>query len=241
MNNNNTVTTNTFAAPVDEFYFGIGDSNGDATEWTGAGNYDIAAVGQSSGATMTKTSIDHVGDGSGNVYGSAAFTIHKGILTVSLNSTTPSGTQTAGAGKDVLKLNLVATGDDITVSDIYYAKGGTGVITGVNDAKWCNEDATTTYHSWTGATAWLNAGRDWSAGVVGATLQVAAGTTKVIKLNGDTTGAVNPNTLQFSVKVGGALASGIKWADSSNNAGVPVTVDLTTTKNLPVDGGGMSY
>jgi len=253
LGNNNTVTAGTSATAghttgthVDEFYFGIGAGAGGTHalwgEAAGASYYLITATGNSSGATITATTINSLGvAGTGTVSGSNAFTIHKGILTATLSATTPSGTQTAGTGKDVLKVNLTATGDDITVTDIDFTKGGTATVSGTGAAKWTSDDATINYWTFASGTAWLNAARNASAsGTAVTTLTIAAGTTKVIKLNGDTTGAASTQTLQYNVAPS-TLTSGVKWKDTSTNSGTAITVDLTTTKNLPVNGGGLSY
>ncbi len=230
-------SSGTVTIGTDEFYFGIGDSSGDGTQWGGAGNYSIIANGQSSGVTIPQANIDDLGTGAGNVWGSNAYTIHKGILTVSLNSGSPSGTQTAGIGKDVLKLNFVATGDDITIIELENQKSGTAVVAGPANAKWCNDAATVTYWDFIGAGNWLSGPLNTTTmGTFANTLQIGAGSTLVVKLNGDTTGAVNPNTLQYTLAGGTWNVSGVIWADSSL-----ATVDLTTTKNLPVNGGAMSY
>ena len=223
----------------DEFYFGIGDAGGTWATWGGAGNYSVIANGQSSGVTIPQANIDDLGTGAGNVWGGNAYTIHKGILTVSLNSGSPQGTQTAGAGKDVLKLNLVATGDDITVTDLQTQRSGTAVVAGPGNAKWCNDAATMTYWDFLGAGNWLGLPTLDTAvmGTPANVLQIGAGSTAVVKLNGDTTGATNPNTLQYTVNGGGwGFISGVVWNDSSL-----ANVDLLTTKNLPVNGGAMSY
>lgn len=74
------------------------------------------------------------------------------------------------------------------------------------------------------------------------TITVGAGTTKTIKVFGDTTGAGTTKTLQLSVKANGtagkaATTSGLSWEDVQNNA----AVDTLLTKNLPVSGGSLLY
>lgn len=223
---------------ADEFYFGIGDSDGDWTEWWAAGNYSVIANGQASGVLIPQVGIT---DGAGFVWGSNDFTIHKGFLTVSLNASSPSGTQTAGVAKEVLRLNLVATGDDITVTNIEVVPSGTALANIAASAsglvKWTNDTNTVTYYSDTTGAPLLSAPFDWTAmNTPGNILQIGAGSTKVIRLNGDTTGATNPDTYQVTVDTSAVTTSGIVWSDSSGAA-----VDLTTTKNLPVNGGAMSY
>lgn len=235
MGDKNSVTTSTTARTI-----GIGDETGDGSDWGGAGSYNITATGQSSGATITATDIDSVGDGSGNVYGSNNFTMHKGTLSVALASDSPAATQGAGAGKEVIRLVLTATGDEITVLDIEYVKGGTATVTGTGEAKWCEAGSTgsctsTTYYSWASGTAWLNAGRNWTGGTAGATLAVGEGSSLSIALNGDTGGAGTNETLQYTID-GSTLTSGLKYEDSSG-----VDIDLDTTLNLPVNGNTLTY
>lgn len=74
------------------------------------------------------------------------------------------------------------------------------------------------------------------------TITVGAGTTKIIKVFADTTGAETTKTLQLSVKANGtagkaATTSGLSWEDVQNNT----AVDSALTKNLPVSGGSLLY
>ena len=268
--------------------FGLGDSDSDNSTWGGAGSYNITATGRSSGTTLTETNIDSIGDGNGNVYGSNSFYIFKGVLTVSLNASTPSGTQTAGAGSEALRFNLTATGDDLTVSEIEFCVNGTATaVTGTGDVTLKSEDLGTTYATLTQAIydgTWddlggngVNAGTYYqmdpgvtgqscfSMGVTGETgvtvadqasesitdttvaftntITIGAGTTKVVRLFGDTTGAASTKTLQVSIgpnstSANAATTSGLSYADTSGTEVDTVTV---ITKGLPLTGGSLSY
>ena len=111
-------------------------------------DYNIVATGQSSGATILKDTINNLGtDNAANnvAYGSNGFSAHKGILTVSLNASSPSGTQTPGAEKEVLRLDLVATGDDVIVRELELKNSGTVAITGGGVVTIKSSDLGTTY------------------------------------------------------------------------------------------------
>jgi len=277
------------------YQIGIADSNGDNSEGNGAGgagSYSITAKGVASGSTISPTDIDSVGDGSGNVYASNDFTFHKGILTVSKNASSPSGTSIAGSNQEVLRLDMTAVGDDIAVDEMEFCVSGSATdINGTGDVTLKNSDGSVTYATMTAATFdgyWDDEGGDgsnagtyypmdpgndleycFSLGVKGETgvdkysadedispgganlaktteefttqITVSAGETKVIKLYGDTTSAATNKTLQISLKPHGTAAnaatvSGLSYEDSSGT-----TVDLTTTKNLPVTGGSLLF
>ena len=73
------------------------------------------------------------------------------------------------------------------------------------------------------------------------TISITAGDTITIKLYGDTTGFTTNDSLQISVMPNSSSAykvftSGLEYEDSSGT-----DVDLTTTKNLPVDGNTLTY
>ena len=73
------------------------------------------------------------------------------------------------------------------------------------------------------------------------TIGITAGTTKVLRLFGDTTGAASTKTLQVMIGPNSdtdndATTSGLSYADSSGTE-----IDQTVTKNLPLVGGGLSY
>ena len=248
------------------------------TLWSVAANaandYWIVATGQSSGATILKTTINSLGtSGAGQVFGSNGFSIHKGILTVSLNASSPSGTQTAGTGKEVLRLNLTATGDDVTIRALELKNGGTATITGTGSLTVKSDDLGTTYATLTGANCntYIAAGNiclevgvaivvgpngctvQAADGAIGScaggwtaadNLQIAAGTTKVVRIFGDTTGALSTKTYQMSLDVPSSNAVSLYGAVYKDSSGTDVGLAAGTypaTKNLPLAGGSLSY
>ena len=244
---------------ADTLEIGLGDATGTDTTWGAAGAYSagsylISATGGSSGTTITpacinSTSDDGVGTaagcsaaGAGNIAASYVQYLYDGVLTVGLATGSPSGTQVAGPGKEVLRLSLTATGDDITINDIEFVVAGTCTVNGTAVTTLVSEDGNTTYESWAAA-AGLNLS-DFNVSVDGGAawtkaLQIASGTTKVIKLKGDTSGCVSTNTLSVSLDAPTAAfgtIAGIEWQNASAN-----NVDSALTKILPVVGGGLSY
>jgi hypothetical protein len=262
---------------------GLGDDDGDDSVWTGqdatavAGSYLVTATGANSGATITATNIDSVGDSTGNVVASYQHKVYDGVLVVSKNSASPSGTATAGANKEMLRLDLQAVGDDITILEMEFCIAGTATVTGTGDVTIKSSDLGTTYATLTqsGFDAYwdslVNAGTyypmdpsneadcltiggtaqtsDSTAGKIAksiepftTTLQVAEGTTKTVKVFGDTTGAASTKTLQLSLQkmstpsTYATTTSGIEWQNNSANA-----VDEALTKNSPVTGGSLDY
>jgi len=278
-------------ASTTSVYAGIGNDSADGTyETNGDGNYDITARGLSSGTAITKATITSDGADTGAIYVSNAYTFHKGILTVSKNANSPSGTQTAGGGKEVLRFDLTATGDDILISELEFCMSGSAdAVTGTGDVTLKSSDEATTYGTITqalyedywqdfggaanNATTWypmdvVATGQNcFSFGTETATnvaiftddedstgqgtkefttpISVTAGETKTLKLFGDTTGAATNKTLQVTIGPNPTSAkaittSGVRYVDSSTDA-AGTTVDLTTTKNLPVVGGSLVY
>lgn len=225
---------------------GIGDSDSDASTWGttragAAGNYAIVANGRDAGSTVTAANIDSIGDGAGNVAGGDAFGVFDGVLTVGLDANSPSGVQTAGTGKEILRFWLTATGDEITVYDLGFitsgsATGGaaTGQIEGTGNSTLFSTDRSITYADWTttevtqpldagttgihvssGENTTNDAGTD---GTIGwdTVLTIGAGQTKVLVLAGDTTGAGGASTsksLQARIDDEGATGSGVQWMD----------------------------
>ena len=286
INDKDQVTTSTTSR-----YFGLADADGDNSDWDSTGKYSITAKGVSSGSTIDN--INTTGTAAGYVYGSNAFTFHKGILTISLNSASPSGSSTAGANKPLIYLDLAATGDDITINGIEFCYSGVaGNATG-GSLVLKSSDGSTTYGTITATefdNYWDDIGGDGSnagsfiplkTGVAGTvtsanqgncfswgrtgqvtiydqsthntdstgkamdaftnTISITAGDTITIKLYGDTTGFTTNDSLQISVMPNSATAykvftSGLEYEDSSGT-----DVDLTTTKNLPVDGNTLTY
>ncbi len=135
-----------------DIFIGIGDSDGDNSTWAGAGSYMITAKGSSSGATVTAANITSTGAAGGYVYGSENFTVHKGILTVTLNSNSPDGTATAGAGKEVMRFDLTATGDDIQLNEIEFCVSGSATdVTGLGSVTLKDSSGSNTYATITAA------------------------------------------------------------------------------------------
>lgn len=241
-----------------------------------ANDYWITANGQSSGAVILKSTINSLGTtAASQVFGSNDFSVHKGILTVSLNASSPSGTQTAGAGKEVLRLNLTATGDDVTMRALELKNGGTATITGTDTLTVKSDDLGTTYATLTGANCntYIATGNiclesstsstivigpngctvQAADGAIGScaggwtsadNLQIAAGTTKVVRIFGDTTGALSTKTYQMTV---GAPTSnpvskeGVVYKDSSGTDVGLAAGTYPAIKNLPLSGGSLSY
>ncbi len=196
--------------------------------------------------TLTEANIDSVGDGSGTIVASYVQYLYDGILTVTLNSASPSGTATAGANKQLLKLDLTATGDDITINDIEFITGGTCTVAGTAITTLQSADLGTTYAEWTAAVSITGATpQDFNFSVDetntawNTALIIEAGTTKSVVLVGDTTGCTTNETLQVSLDNPAASAgttAGIEWA----NAGA-TNVDSALTQDLPIVGNSLVY
>jgi len=226
---------------------GLGDASGDDGDWgangaEAAGSYLIVATGQQSGATITATNIDSLGTGAGNVVASYVHYLYDGVLTASLNSASPSGTQTPGSGKAIMYLDLTATGDEITINNIEVLMSGSATITGNTAAYWQTLDGSTTYATFAAGTVWMADTSDFdvlnddSDTTFDTVLKVAAGETKTIRLIGDTTGGATNKTIQASITGSTNTTSGISWQNREGNA-----VDATLTKNLPVNGGSLVF
>lgn len=258
-------TTNGTVEDLDNTW---GDAAGDQDYW-------IVATGQSSGVTISKDTINSTTSAtSGQVFASNGFSAHKGILTVSLNASSPNGTQTPGANKEVLRLNLVATGDDIVVRELELVNSGTATITGTGSLTVKSDDGGTTYATVTSANANTYGGStaplaaQLSIGPFGCTvgaasatgdacagawaaadnLTVAAGTTKVVRIYGDTTGAASTTTYQMSVSNSAANKTTTYGVTYYASDAVPVgnrtgSADMLhpATKNLPLTGGSLTY
>lgn len=226
---------------------GLGDTSGDASAWgidgaTAANNYNITATGKSSGQTITATTITSTGAAGGNIQSSRNMAVFAGLLTITKSASQPTGLL-GGDNMDLLKFDLTATGDTITINDIEfpYTLNCTTATTGAATLR----SGSTTYATWTGgAISWMggdNAAGNRSISVLGAesaiergagtsittgfdtALTIGAGDTKTLVLAGDTSGCTTTNqSFQASVGPGkagtrvlkAALASGIKWQDS---------------------------
>ncbi|MFA5412918.1 MAG: hypothetical protein WC348_00005, partial [Patescibacteria group bacterium] len=246
-------------------------------------DYYIIANGQSSGAIIDMNTINSLGTTAvSQNFASNPFSAHKGILTVSLNASSPSGTQTAGENKEVLRLNLTATGDDVTIRELELKNGGTATITGTGSLTVKSDDLGTTYATVTGANCntysasgnfcletatTLSIGSTAGTGACTAVavadgvgdkcsgywtaddnLQVAAGTTKVIRIFGDTTGALSTKTYQMTVGPDATSMTtvyGVTYRDSSGtDVGdriASTSSSYPATKNLPLSGGSLSF
>ncbi len=131
---------------------GLGDNTGDDSVWASqdgsaiAGSYGMIATGVDSGTTLTATNIDSLGTGAGNIIASYNHKVYKGILVVSKNSSSPSGSQTAGAGKEVLRLDLQAIGDRITINEMEFCVTGSATaVTGTGSVTLKDVSESTTY------------------------------------------------------------------------------------------------
>ena len=227
---------------------GLGDTNGVDAEWNGdagvasAGDYLMTATGISSGTAMTDGNIDSLGTGSGNVVSSFVHKLYDGVLVASISASgTPSGTASPGTAKEMIRIDLKAVGDDITITDLEVVQSGTCDPTGTTAATWQSVDKQTTYESFTAGTAWLDEA-SVSVSVNGGdaftkSIQITAGTTKTVAFFGDTTGCTVNETLGFTVS-GSDTTSGIEWVNDSNSTDY---VDSALTKNLPITGGTFTY
>jgi len=221
--------------PGDAIRIGIGDSNGDDSQWDDFGSYAINAFGASSGMKIPEYTIDSMGDGTGMVFGSNQFYIYRGILKISLNEyLTPGGLQSAGTMKSVLVFDLEAFGDEIRVDDLEFFIAGIAEITGTGAAYLKNYWNYITYAEWpAGTTPWLNPGNSFSvshdaSGFINP-LIVPEGSVQTVMLMGDTNGATTNDTLQVSIDGDWDTTSGIVWHDSSG-----LMVDSMLTASVPV-------
>jgi len=239
---------------------GIADSSGDHSEWIAdtsdycaAGSYTIVATGVASGTTITPANITSSGAAGGDACGSFAHTGHKGVLTVSLSSDTPSGIDVGGNYKEVLRLDLTATGDVITIFDMEFTVSGSADVTGTT-ACYLRKVVggrveTVTYATWASGTSWFDPQRaltDFNVSVdaVGFDLapEIAAGTTLTVALMGDTSNAGTSNkTIQINLQEAPSTSTpgttaGLEWYDSSTT-----NVDSAMTKNLPITGGTIYF
>ncbi|OGF35951.1 hypothetical protein A2482_03370 [Candidatus Falkowbacteria bacterium RIFOXYC2_FULL_48_21] len=227
---------------------GIADGDGDYTDWDGKaeGYYSINAAGLASGQLLDKTKIDATGDGAGGAFGSNPFTLHRGLLKVSLDSGSAGGASKQGKGSDLLKVKLAAVGDDIQVNDIEFVANGTCKPNGSTGTNLRSNDMTVLYAEWDSANS-LNGEmpRTWSLSANEKDLKwnepliIAAGEAKVLRLTGETTGCKTNEFMSVSVSApssGAATKAGIEYQDSSG-----VNIDMKTTKNLPVNGNALIY
>ncbi len=240
------------------FELGLGDATGIGDQWDGAtdlggggaaaaGSYLIVATGKSSGSILTATTIHSAGTGTGNVVASNTNRLHDGILTVTLNSSSPSGLKGASGAQEVLRFNLTATGDDITVTDFEFTPTNTCTITGTTATKlYLYENGSiqtgTSFATWAAGTTWMEGRTQFSVSgddsdtAMDTSLQVSVGTTKTLSLVTDTTGCTTNNTLQITLQGTTDTVSGVDWQNRSGNV-----IDSALTRELPLSGGTITY
>jgi len=237
---------------------GLGGSTGNASQWgvngaAAVGSYNITATGQGSGQTILATTITSTAAAGGNIASSQNMAVFAGLLTVTKSASQPTGLL-GGDAMDLLKFDLTATGDTITINDIEfpYTLNCTTATTGAATLR----SGSTTYATWTGgAISWMggdNASGNRSISVLGAEsavergagtsittgfdnpLTIGAGDTKTLVLSGDTSGCTTTNQ-SFQVSLGPgkqgtrvlktALTSGVKWQDSRMVAASTTGID----------------
>lgn len=133
---------------------GLGDTDGTDAEWKDDdgtatdGDYKIVATGVDSGDTITDGNIDSLGTGAGNVVASYAHYLYDGVLVVTLNDNSPSGSASPGANKEVMRLDLEAVGDDIEINKMEFCVSGSNTGIGASatgDLTIKSSDLRTTY------------------------------------------------------------------------------------------------
>lgn len=244
-------------------------ANEDGNNWgsTGDFSYNLEAVGVGSGedladpenaTTADQTCVNSApsqgGACNGLVSGGNFMRTFDGILTLAKNpGLLSSGSKSAT--QEILRVDLTASGDDITIQDIgvVITNNCTGGGAGTGPATWKDLAGNTTYHTVTAAQVTAATilqetdGFNWQ-GSAGSALQIAKGTTKTVKLEADTTlcNASNDDSLQARIIAGTydsgtTLASGIRWTDDSlDNTGANF-VDDPVVDDVPVDGPSFTY
>ena len=246
-----------------DYQFGICDGAGSDAAWGGAGDYSIVATGSSSGQQIGRTPgaavVTQIDDAAGNIAGGNNMEVFDGKLVVALNSVSPSGHHTPGANKEVMRIDLTAVGDDITLTGLTLTSGATYAFNNANDSVYLQSiDGTVTYDcSVTAVDSFDNgntiafpgnqvvgpcatAGAVWENALV-----IAEGTTTSIKVVGDTSGVPTVGqSLQLSIL--NALTD-ILWTDNNAVAqggpGGPgaLVTDLVGTKTVPLYGNTLIY
>ncbi len=248
---------------------GLGDPSGDASAWGANGaasaaaqSYNITASGKDSGSTIAATAINSTANATtGTIQASSNMQVFAGLLTVTRSASQPSGLL-GGSNQDLLKFDLTATGDTITINDIEFVYTHNCTNTAATAASTLqSSDKAVAYASWAAGTAWLGDATttnrsvkvlgtqdstERGAGGFDTSLTVGSGETKSLVFTGDTSGCTSTNqTFQVSVDAGKAgtratnttLSSGIKWQDSKMVAASTTGIDSTViTKTLPVNG-----
>jgi hypothetical protein len=225
--------------------------------------YAITATGNDSGQVIG--SIDDNQVGNGQIFGGNAMELFDGKLVVTLSSASPSGTQSAGANQEVLRLDLEAIGDDINVDGLRLLSSATQAFNGVADtANLESTDGTIVYATTQagvadtfdtgnsvcfGNNASIKAavGTGANCGAIGVAfgtaLVISEGSTTSVSIRGDTTpnpAAVTNTTLQLSLNDGlhapAAADVDITWNDVEGG-----TPDLVGTKVIPLYGNTLRY
>ncbi len=136
---------------------GLGDyTNHDDTDWgddsaTASGkSYYMIATGAKSGTTITNDQstgyVNSTATSAGVISASYQHFMYDGVLVVSKNSASPSGSFTGGANTEVLRLDLEAVGDDITINEMEFCvTGSETTVNGTGDLTIKNLAKTTTY------------------------------------------------------------------------------------------------
>jgi hypothetical protein len=208
----------------------------------GTVNFNVTTTATDGGVANTQTMNWVITTGNGVINGGSNYTVHDGILTVTLNSSSPSGVQTPGTNKELMRFNLTAVNDKITINTLDFIPSETitaGLPAANGSVTVKSADGVTTYGSGLaangdGADAAVAFGAGGSAWTI--TPTISAGDTLTLKYLGDTTGAVNTETLQITIGPGGVTAGGITY--QANDA---VAVNLTTTSGLPLTGNTLTY
>jgi hypothetical protein len=112
--------------------------------------YYMVATGAKSGATIDSDEstgyINSTASSAGYIYASYQHKLYDGVLVVSKNSSSPSGSFTAGENTEVLRLNLQAVGDDITVNEMEFCvTGSETTVNGTGSVYIKSSDLGTTY------------------------------------------------------------------------------------------------
>lgn len=229
-----------------DYQFGICDGAGSDAGWGFGGgvDYSIVAIGLSSGAQIGRIPggavVTAIADAAGDSYGGNVMEVFDGKLTVALNASSPSGTATPGANKEVMRLDLTAVGDDITLTGLTLTANSTSAWDNVADnVQLTNVDGTLVYDTSVNATDSFDNGTAiafpngaWTNQPV-----IAEGTTLTIKVIGNTTGAGLNDTLQLSIV--NALTH-ILWTDVEGG-GAGAGTDVVGTQTVPLYGNTLRY
>lgn len=234
---NNVASGDLFRVGIADGTLAAGASFG--TTWGGADTYLVTATGKDSGAVIGN--INTTGAIGGLIAGGNLMSAHDGVLTVTLNSASPSGLKVAATNQELMRLNLTATGDDITVNAVDLAASSNCVFAGQTTATFLKSvDNAVTYA--TSSVANLVSGvNPFGPATFAVPLTISKGTTKVVKIEGDTTGCANPKTLQAKLIGGANSVNGVAWAATDAIAIDAIGWAGPATKDLPLTGGAISY